>query len=144
MGTEDNTSGIRIIHTLPKNRINEIGVDVNISVVIKQQLRLESAASVERISRQGYPLGDYPLEDLAMMMGVFLFFERSYKELHHILLSIDPGIGLRHKEITGLEFTVSKLQNRIDKGMRNLEMKNYRFLIPRSIHRIEEWLGEGV
>jgi hypothetical protein len=80
-----------------------------------------------RPSRQGYKLYDWPKEDLAVVFR--LNTRNKGKALLAAVENSYPDIGRRYFESTGRPLTVNVLVNRVDKGKRYNEMRNYEHLL---------------
>jgi hypothetical protein len=79
-------------------------------------------------------------ETLALFIAAWCVYpELSYRALYGVVVQIDPALLRRYKAKRGEAFTVNVLSNRIDKAIRQCELKNYRHLIPAAINKVETW-----
>lgn len=81
----------------------------------------------ERPSRKGFKLHSWPPEHLAFAMKAS--FSCKGKALLTKVNTERPDIGAEYLRVTGRPLTVNVLMNRVDKGKRYNEMKNYEHLL---------------
>jgi len=98
---------------------------------------------IPRPTRRNYPPYDHPNEALAIYMAVWnVFNKKTHPQRFKIIERIAPWIPEDHLLFTGRKMTSKVMYNRLDKGIRQREMKNYIHLIKGATAFVEKRMTE--